>query len=558
MYTAPAGHPMILLLATFAHAEDLYVSSNVKGASILLNGVDTGFRTPATLHGVAPGAVEVAVELGCARGQSTVTVAAGMVTRVSVAATQQLGTLTLAPDPVQAKLFLDEAPFPGRVGSPVAVECGSHTVRAELYGYVPAVLAVDVEVNQDLTIPITLSPLGYSVLDLSVRPRDATLIVDNVPVGADAVTLPSVFAGGHTLSAELDGYQTVKTQVVVAEGESQAWHFELVRSGQKKKQSTAVQLRGGGGTTTVDRVPAAAAVESSAPEEVVATKAASPTNVQKATPQATTSEKTISEKQTSEKTADAAKTSSKQVAEQPAVAASAKAQKKPGATDYYSRSRAEHGAEPTSAGPYAGEVVTAPVEEDLDEAQPPATTTSAKSSKAAEKAAEKAAAEREAAEKAAAEAEAAAEKRADADRADAAKRARRDEDTPDDGTPEEDEEKDSKPGKVGRTIAGTGLLALGAGAGGVGVYYYDRTQVAYDAYNAKLTAAKAQDNPALRQEANNFYDKTLVPRRNIMYASGGASLLCLASGITLVLVDDRLPVLAPLPGGAMMRWHLSF
>lgn len=524
---------MILLLATLAYAEDLYVSSNIKGAEILLNGVDTGFRTPATLHGVPAGAAEVAVELGCSRGTSTVVVEAGLVTRVSVAATQQLGTLTLSPEPIQAKLILDGAPFPGRAGSPLAVECGSHTVRAELYGFVPAVLTVDVGVSQDLTIPITLSPLGYAVLDLSVHPREATLFVDNVPVGADAVTLPSVFAGGHAVSAELDGYQSVKTQIVMAEGESQAWHFELVRAKKKNKVSTAVQLRGsGGGTTTVGR---AAVAPKAAPDEdagereveavappVVATKTAEP----KPAPAATTQTATVPAATTRTAAVAPAEPKPAKVVEQPKVATTVEPpKKKDSGGDYYSRLRTEPDPADVVAEALSEEANT---EADLDTPEEPAPK---KSSAKADKASGKA------------------EKPASTKKDEPKSSKREEPPTDDDHT---------KHGKTGRTIAGTSIMVLGAGAGGAGVYFYDRTQVAYDAYNAKLTAAKEQEDPALREQANTFYDHTLVPRRNLMYASAGTSVVCLATGLTLVLVDDRLPILAPIPGGAMVRWHLSF
>ncbi|MFN7142933.1 MAG: PEGA domain-containing protein, partial [Myxococcota bacterium] len=197
-------------LFALAHAEDLYVSSNERGAAILLNGVDTGYTTPATIPGVKPGQALVTVEGGCTRGEAVVDVLKGLTTRVSIVATEQLGTLTVVPVPATARLELDSASFQGVPGLPLAVSCGDHTVRASLDGHVPAIVTVTVGMGQDLTVPINLQKLGIGTLELSVTPRNATIYVDGKPVGSDAVTLPSVYQGVHTISAELDGYQSAK------------------------------------------------------------------------------------------------------------------------------------------------------------------------------------------------------------------------------------------------------------------------------------------------------------------------------------------------------------
>ncbi len=236
----------MLLFIGLAHAEDLYVSSNERGAAILLNGIDTGYTTPSTVPGVKPGPTLVTVESGCARGEQVVDVLPGLVTRASIVADEQLGTLTLVPVPSTARIELDGKLFPGAPGIPTALSCGDHTVRATLEGHVPAVLTIDLAMGQDLTVPISLQKLGIGMLELSVKPRTGSLYVDGKPIGTDAVTLPSVYQGVHVISAELDGYQSARKQVVVEEGGTQAFHFELARTSQSRVQSTVTRLGGTG------------------------------------------------------------------------------------------------------------------------------------------------------------------------------------------------------------------------------------------------------------------------------------------------------------------------
>ena len=234
---------MFALLAV-AHAEDLYVSSNERGAAIFVNGVDTGARTPATVPGVKPGQVLVAVEGNCSRGEALVNVLSGLTTRVSIVAEEEPGSLVIVPVPATARIEVDGSPFTGAPGIPYGVSCGTHTVRAAAEGYVTAVLTVEVGMGQSASVPISLLTLGTGSIELSVQPRAALLFLDGKVVGSDAASLPSVYQGVHTISAELDGYQTAEKQVVVEDGSAQAFHFELVRSSARKQKSTVTALGG--------------------------------------------------------------------------------------------------------------------------------------------------------------------------------------------------------------------------------------------------------------------------------------------------------------------------
>ncbi len=254
----------MLLLAAYAHAEDLYVSSNERSAAILLNGVDSGYRTPAMVPGVRPGEILVTVEGACSRGEAVVKVLPNITTRASLVATEQLGTITLIPSPIQSRLELDSVPYPGAPGVPYAVTCGSHSVLAALDGYVTAILTIDVGMGQDLTVPINMQKLGLGSLDLSVQPRTGALFLDGKPVGADAVSLPSVFQGVHTIAAELDGYQNAERTVVVEDDAALAFHFTLVRRSQKNATSTVMQI---GGHTADVAGEADAAAEKAASEK---------------------------------------------------------------------------------------------------------------------------------------------------------------------------------------------------------------------------------------------------------------------------------------------------
>jgi hypothetical protein len=456
---------MMLLLLAQAHAEDVFVSSNERGATILINGLDSGHTTPATVSGVKPGPTSITVEGGCSRGEAVINVLPGTVTRANIVAEELFGTLTLVPAPANARLELDNKPFLGAPGSPLALSCGDHTVRATLEGYITAVVTIDLEMGQDLTVPLSLQKLGIGTLELSVKPRTGTLYVDGKPVGTDAVTLPSVYQGVHVISAELDGYQSAKKQVVVEDGGSQAFHFELARAS-GRLQSTVTRL---GGTAPESEEGVVAAPEI-APE-----------------------------------IAPAPESHAKREAE--------------AARD------AEREAERKREADAEREATT---KREADAAR-----VAEREAEAAREAERKSDAEREAA----AQQKAEARKQADADRREDGKTART-------GPP------------IGKTVAGISLLAAGAGAGVYGVIAYDSAARAYDAYVTKIDGAGIDKQR--ERLADEYYDDSVVPRRNLLYGSTIGAGVFLAGGIVVLVIDERLPILAPAPGGGMVLWSGRF
>ncbi len=484
---------MLLLLTRLALAADVYVSSNVKGAQILLNGVETGVLTPGTVTGVAPGVVTLTVLGECVRGEATTAVSSGVTARVSVTAVAQLGTITVRPSPSQAKLTLDDRPWPGESGAPVAVQCGEHTIAAEQSGYVPAVVTVDLHMDEDIDLPLSLSKLGMGTIDLTAQPRTATMTLDGRPIGEDAVSLPSVFAGVHAIGANLDGYKTATKQIVVADGDAQAWHIELAREGSKKESAVIVVRPGRGGELaegldggTDDELAAASVAEARAAGDNAARMAAEDAALQR-------------------RAEEARRRGAGDAGAAAAVSRVDRAEAERAAQEQIERAEAER-----------------------------AEAEQARAAEARRKAALTAKAEVEAAE--------AAQSKPAPQRAVAKQSS-----TPTKGA-----------GLKPTQVAGITGMALGAGTGGLTAYFYAESSQAYRIYNAKVESARSQHDQQMAAGAQSYFENFVVPRRNALYLSGGATGALLVAGVVLVLVDETGPVVAPLPGGGMLSWTGRF
>lgn len=231
-----------LLTADPAHAADgglLRVTADGDGGQVFLDGADTGQQTPTTIDGVAPGQHRIEVQGDCSRGVATVDVRGPGVTQADVTMKPGTGTLVILPTPTSATVSLDGEPI--QAGSDVVVPCGSHAVNVSLDGHLPAVLTLDVAMDEIVELPVTLSELGQGTLSVNVTPETASVLLDGNVIGTGPVPSYDVVAGPHVLRVEADGYTPAERQFQLADGATRQFVLAL------DKAAPAPVARGGGG-----------------------------------------------------------------------------------------------------------------------------------------------------------------------------------------------------------------------------------------------------------------------------------------------------------------------
>lgn len=230
----------MLILFAVAFAEELSVSSNVRGASILVNGIDTGLTTPAVVRELPPGMVQVTVVDRCHRGEAVANITKGQQGVVSVVATEQMGTLRVQATPDTATIDVDSGRLRVGAGMPVGMACGDHRLRISADGHAPEERDIVLAGGENMLLPVTLRRLGMGSVELTVAPRQAELFFDGTVVGSDAATVPSASEGEHTIAAKLEGYNPASRAIVVEDGDELQFHFELARG----KERSLVDLVG--------------------------------------------------------------------------------------------------------------------------------------------------------------------------------------------------------------------------------------------------------------------------------------------------------------------------
>jgi hypothetical protein len=249
---------LLVLLSAFttsAHAAgEVYVSSVVPGARILLDGAETGMLTPATVKGIVAGSHNIMLIDGCARGESTVDIVDEATARVTIPLISGGGTLMVQVVPAVATVELDGNPITAGPGVPMSVSCGAHTISVQADGHMPAVLTVDVDYGQKLVLPIELDVLGYGDIILDLSPRTTEVWLDGEPKGRGSQELAAILAGPHMLHLEADGRTSLDEVIILEQGQVLQLAYGLerapraARSGGAKK---AVASRLGGVLLTV-------------------------------------------------------------------------------------------------------------------------------------------------------------------------------------------------------------------------------------------------------------------------------------------------------------------
>jgi hypothetical protein len=212
---------------------NISVTSSPAGASIKLNGTDTGKITPYTLTDVSEGSNTVEVSLaGYKTASKPVTVVAGSTVDVDfqLEAIVNTGSIAVTSTPPGAEIKLDGTDT-GKI-TPYTltdVSVGSHTVEVSLAGYKTASKTVTVVAGSTVDVDF----------QLEVKVNTGSIAVTSTPPGAEikldgtamSLTTPNTFTGigegPHIVEVSLAGYKTASKTVNVLAGTTVDVDFPL-------------------------------------------------------------------------------------------------------------------------------------------------------------------------------------------------------------------------------------------------------------------------------------------------------------------------------------------
>jgi len=230
--TVTEGETALVHLGLTTATGSLTVTSSPAGATILIDGADTGAVTNATLDGIAVGTHTVTLRKdGYVDATAEIEITEGETATLRLDLARALGSIVVTSAPEGAAIFLDGADTGDVTNATLAgVPAGEHTVTVTKPGYADATATVTVE--HDKTVPVHFAltiPTGS--IAVTSTPDGARIYLDGLETGeVTNAVLTNVPDGAHTVRVELDGYRTAETAVTVAAGETAEAAFALEAS----------------------------------------------------------------------------------------------------------------------------------------------------------------------------------------------------------------------------------------------------------------------------------------------------------------------------------------
>ncbi len=209
---------------------DLRINSTPSGASVYLNGTDTGEFTNVTLADKPVGTYNVTVELaGYDSASQVVTLSKDETEDVSFTLVEQLGTLQINSTPAGAIVYLNGIATGDFTNVTLADKpAGTYNVTVELDGYDSASQTVTLAKNETEDVSFTLvEQLG--TLQINSTPSGAIVYLNGTATGdLTNVTLSGKPVGVYNVTVLKDGYDSASQLVTLAKDETEYLSFTLV------------------------------------------------------------------------------------------------------------------------------------------------------------------------------------------------------------------------------------------------------------------------------------------------------------------------------------------
>jgi hypothetical protein len=223
---------VIVSMIPVANPGGLSISSSPQGAAFTIDDISEG-KTNQVVGNLAPGPHKVTIaEAGYEIYTTTVNVAAGQITDVSITLVAEVnpptGDLQVGSTPSGAAVFLN-GDFKGNTPVDDTLDIndlapGTYTITLTRAGYVDYTKSVDVVAGGKTQVSALLQPSGQApttaTAQISSTPSGAEVYVDNVFVGLTPLTFSNVVPGQYSIDIRLAGYNTFSTTGMVTAGQN--------------------------------------------------------------------------------------------------------------------------------------------------------------------------------------------------------------------------------------------------------------------------------------------------------------------------------------------------
>lgn len=194
------------------------IAANVSGVDVLLDGKNTGKKSPCTLTEIPSGNHTVSLQKDkYAPAQYNVKVEDGKTTNVTGNLDARFASISIKSLP-GANILIDNLKK-GNSSCTLDLMEGYYDIEVQLAHHKKATKQIQVVAGQSQTITLNPTPI-YGSLDITSTPRNAKIMVDGKPYGQTPNTIENLLEGTHNVALSLDGYATETKQVTIQENKT--------------------------------------------------------------------------------------------------------------------------------------------------------------------------------------------------------------------------------------------------------------------------------------------------------------------------------------------------
>jgi hypothetical protein len=207
---------------------DLYITADMKGASIEIDGRKVEGVTPLTLQGYPAGEHRIIARRYNHYGSMTVQLAPDDLLKVHVPMSEGEGALKVFTKPPGATVYVDGA---NKGKSPLKIDnvaAGEHVVSVRHRGYLSQKTSVSVNIDETSNLSTELEPAAYITVKTDVA--SAAILLNGHKAGAGSVESYEVPAGEVTVQVEATGYDPYTTSAKIPMGQTKSLDVTLVSS----------------------------------------------------------------------------------------------------------------------------------------------------------------------------------------------------------------------------------------------------------------------------------------------------------------------------------------
>jgi hypothetical protein len=207
---------------------DLYITTDMPGATIEIDGKKIEGQTPLTLQGFPAGEHRIVARRYNHFGSKTITLDPDDLLKVQIAMSKGEGALKVFTTPAGATVYVDGV---NKGFSPVKIEkvaAGEHVVRVEQRGYLSKEMTV--AVNTDETANFSASLVAAAYIMVTAIPSSAAILINDRKAGAGQISSYEVAAGDVAIQVEAPGYDVYRVGEKLSMGQTKKLDVKLVSS----------------------------------------------------------------------------------------------------------------------------------------------------------------------------------------------------------------------------------------------------------------------------------------------------------------------------------------